>query len=178
MELTVRELRLEDIDLLTAYWMDSTPEYLKSMGVDLSAMPSREEFREMIQHQLSLPLEQRKSYALCWCADNVPVGHSNLTDIKFGQEAKMHLHIWDAKHRYKGMGSSFLRKSIPFYFKNLKLKNLYCEPFANNPTPHATLRKLGFKKIDEYRTVPGSINFEQEVKRWHLSKVDYQLQYI
>ena len=63
--------------------------------------------------------------------------------------------------------------TIPCYFKNLQLKKLICEPYALNPAPHKTLEKLGFQFEKEYVTVPGSINFEQPVKRWVLSFESY-----
>jgi hypothetical protein len=42
-----------------------------------------------------------------------------------------------------------------------------------NPAPHKALEKLGFEFEKEYITVPGSINFEQPVKRWGLSYDTY-----
>ena len=38
--------------------------------------------------------------------------------------------------------------------------------YAENPGPNRTLAKLGFRLIKRYRTVPGIINFEQEVNRY------------
>jgi hypothetical protein len=45
---------------------------------------------------------------------------------------------------------------------------LYCEPYALNPAPNKTLEKLGFKFLKTYTTIPGWINFEQEVNLWEL----------
>ena len=75
--------------------------------------------------------------------------------------------------RRKGIGLELLKMSIPYYFKQLNLKELICEPFADNPAPNKTLGKIGFEFIKKYRTVPGSLNFEQEVNQWRLTKEDY-----
>ncbi len=60
--------------------------------------------------------------------------------------------------------------SLPFFFKNLQLKNVFCEPYALNPAPNRTLEKVGFECLEEYVTVPGYLNFEQPVKRWRMSR--------
>jgi len=39
-----------------------------------------------------------------------------------------------------------------------------------NPAPHKTLEKAGFHLAKEYTTVPGSINFEQQVKQWLITR--------
>jgi hypothetical protein len=43
-----RRLRLEDLDALVAYWHDSLPEYLASLGVDTRKLGSREETRARV----------------------------------------------------------------------------------------------------------------------------------
>ena len=172
--LTVRELRLSDIQLVCDYWMKSTDEHLINMGVALSEMPTEKELEEMLKQQLALPINQRKTYALIWCENEIPVGHSNVNKIKYGQEAFMHLHLWGNASRSKGLGSKFVLKSLPLYFNNLKLDNLYCEPFAENEAPSRTLKKIGFVFEKKYRTIPGILNHEQEVNLWRMSKVEFQ----
>ncbi|MFY9738664.1 MAG: hypothetical protein WAK11_06355, partial [Candidatus Cybelea sp.] len=44
--------------------------------------------------------------------------------------------------------------------------SLYCEPYVENPAPNRALLKLGFRFIKRYRTVPGLINFDQEVNQY------------
>ncbi|NQY07065.1 MAG: GNAT family N-acetyltransferase, partial [Flavobacteriaceae bacterium] len=114
--------------------------------------------------------EKKESYALIWLVDNIPVGHSNVNKIVYGQEAYMHLHLWNQTTRKKGMGTELVKRSIPFYFKNLKLKELFCEPYAKNKAPNKTLEKVGFTFIKEHETIPGSLNSLQTVKRWRFSE--------
>ena len=75
--------------------------------------------------------------------------------------------------RKKGMGAQLLEMTIKLFFENLKLKKLCCEPYALNPAPNKTLEKVGFSFVKEYITVPGSINFEQPVKRWEMTREAY-----
>ena len=99
---------------------------------------------------------------------------SNVNKIKFGEEAYMHLHLWKADKRQKGIGARFVKMTLPYFFDNLLLKKLYCEPYALNPAPNKTVEKIGFTFIKEHISVPGSLNFEQLTKLWELSYDDFK----
>ena len=172
--LEVREIKQSDIPLLLDYWYSRTAEQLETMGADIGKMPEREVFRSRITEQLNQSYENKKAYATIWLLDGQPIGHNNINKIKYKEEAYMHLHIWDTNMRKSGYGLQLLQKSIPMFFNNFKLKNLFCEPFAKNPAPNKTLEKLGFTLIKKYTTIPGFINFEQEVAKWQLSKEDFE----
>ena len=165
-KLNVREIRESDINFIADYWSTATPEYLLNMGVDLKKMPARSDFLTMLSNQIKLNYEHKKSFALIWEVDGKPVGHSNVNPIEFGNQAFMHLHIWYPEYRGKGFGEKFVKLSIPLFFEKLKLQRLFSEPYALNPSPNRTLPKAGFKFVKSYMTIPGSINFEQQVNRW------------
>ncbi|RYY96295.1 MAG: N-acetyltransferase [Chitinophagaceae bacterium] len=171
--LSVRELRPADIPLIVDYWLGCTPDALRAMGADAEKLPAREQMTAGLAGQLALPLEQRRAYALIWELDGVPVGHCNTNPTVFGEEAYMHLHLWAGTHRRGGLGHGLVSLSLPYFFNTLRLKRLYCEPYALNPAPNRTLEKAGFRLEREYVTVPGSINFEQPVKRWVLTREDF-----
>ena len=44
-----------------------------------------------------------------------------------------------------------------------------------NPAPNKTLARVGFEFVKEYVTVPGSINFEQPVNRWEMTREKYKI---
>lgn len=167
-QLSVREIQQSDIPLLINYWLTAGDDFLRGMGADPAKMPAREEWIKMLNEQLQTGYPEKKSYALIWLVDGRPVGHSNVNKIIFGQEAYMHLHLWDASLRGTGYGVAFVKMGIPYFFKNLQLKKLYCEPYAHNAAPNKTLPKAGFKFVKSYVTVPGFLNFEQEVNLWEM----------
>ncbi len=167
--LSVREISFGDIELLADYWTESDPAFLISMGVDLEKIPARADLVEMLLQQLSHPHEEKKSYAIIWLVDGYPAGHSNINKIIFGEEAYLHLHIWKSMNRKRGLGLQFLGMTFPYFFQNFKIKRLISEPYALNPAPNNTLSKAGFEFIKRYRTIPGSLNFEQEVNQWELT---------
>jgi RimJ/RimL family protein N-acetyltransferase len=172
-ELSVREMLAEDVDPIVRYWTHSEPGDLTSMGVDLGKIPPAQEMHAMISSQLGQSYHEKNSYCIIWLYGNKPVGHSNINKIVYGQEAYMHLHLWDSTARKKGSGLKFVKLSLAYFFRNMELKKLYCEPFAFNVAPNRTLAKAGFTFVKQYKTVPGSLNFEQEVNLWEMSVEDF-----
>ncbi|WP_196892607.1 GNAT family N-acetyltransferase [Aureivirga marina] len=170
MHLSIRELEIKDIPLITDYWLLSDKDFLISMGVALDKIPSRENFTKMLTKQLSLPIKERQTYALIWEIDGNAVGHTNVNEIVENKQAKMHLHLWNATNRKKGVGVKLVQKSLPIFFDKLNLEKIICEPYAENPAPNKVLEKIGFTFIKSHVTIPGSINFEQKVNTWEICK--------
>lgn len=174
--ISVREIQTSDIELIIQYWLKADPAYLTGMGVGLSKMPSKKEWKTMLSEQLTHAYTEKKSYCTIWQYDHIAIGHCNLNKIKFGEDAFMHLHMWNSEFRKKGIGTELVKMSLPYFFENLELKKIYCEPYALNPAPNKTLEKAGFTFIKEYITIPGFLNFEQPVKCWELTYDQYKNQ--
>ena len=168
--IAVREITRADVPLLLDYWFNADEDFLKGMGVDVSKLPDRTMFGNMLENQIQTPYNEKKAYALIWLLNGEAVGHSNLNPVAFGDHAWMHLHMWNSENRKKGLGVEFIKLCLPLYFRNFELKEIYCEPYAYNPAPHKVIEKVGFRFEKEYITVPGSINFEQPVKRWRMTR--------
>lgn len=166
--LSVRELQKEDVPLIINYWLQAQPDFLRKMGADPDLLPDEASWLGMLHQQIQTPYEQKQSYCTIWQLDGESIGHCNVNKIVFGQEAYMHLHLWGEDNRQKGAGVQFVKMSLPYFFRNLQLKTVYCEPYALNPAPNKTLERVGFSFIKEYITVPGSINFEQAVRLWEM----------
>ncbi len=169
-KLSVREIGSGDIDAITNYWLSADADYLRGMGAEKTKLPSREQWHQMLSAQLAQGYPEKQAYAIIWELEGQAIGHSNVNKIVFGEEAYMHLHIWQPAHRKGGLGLAFLEMTIPLFFKNMQLKRLYCEPYAHNHAPNRILPKLGFSLLKNYVTTPGWINFEQEVNLWVLEK--------
>ena len=161
-------MQQQDINLVADYFLNADERLLTTMGVIREKIPPKDEWYKMISEQISKPYPQKQSYYIIWQVDDTPVGHSNANKIIFGEQAYMHLHIWNAGVRRKGMGTEFLIKTVRCYFKNLQLKKLYCEPNAFNDAPNKTLKKVGFHFVKTHVTTPGWLNFEQQCNLWEL----------
>ena len=171
----VRECEIGEIDLVINYFLEADDAFLRGMGVEPSKMPTAVQWRQLVVDDRERPLQERQHYYLLWELDGLPVGHSNINAISYGQEAKMHLHLWQPQTRRSGNGTFFVRESIARYFEKFKLQRIICEPYALNPAPNRTLAKGGFEFIKRYETIPGWIAFEQEVNRWEMSRERWQL---
>ena len=172
--LSVRELQQSDIPLIINYWLSADDAFLTGMGINLAKMPTKEEWVAMLPAQLSQSYQEKKSYCIIWLVDAKPVGHCNVNNIKFGEEAHMHLHLWQSDKRQKGIGAALVKISLPYFFNNLQLKKIYCEPYALNQAPNKTLEKVGFTFIKEHLSIPGSFSFEQLAKLWEMTYEDYK----
>lgn len=170
MNRTIREFNPTDIDHMIRYFHNADDADLLRMGVDRQKLPSVKEWRRIVSENLKKPYKERSFYYLAWISNGVTVGHSNINKITFGEEAFMHLHLWQPSMRKEGNGFFLLGKSISRYFEQFKLKRILCEPCADNPAPNAILPKMGFNFVRSYETTPGWINFHQRVNRWLLTR--------
>lgn len=166
MGLTVREMRLDEVRLIINYFYSATPEYLEMMGVDPSRLLPPQAWYDRLESEFTLPVEQRQYYSVIWLQDDRAIGYSSCDRIVFGERANMHLHVIPPEHRNRGIGRECVRKSVAIYFRQFRLKELFCQPNALNVPPHRTLQAAGFKYVKSYMTVPGPINFHQPVTQW------------
>ncbi len=173
--LQVKLLSGDEIPLIVDYWTSASPEFLKGMGADPQKIPTKNDLSDMLQNVVAAPFNEKKALATIWFINGIPSGHCNVNAIEYGKSAFMHLHLWKGASRKKGFGSTLVKMSIPFFFEHLSLQLLYSEPYALNPAPNKTLDKIGFTFEKRHRTIPGSLNFEQEVNRWSLTKEDWAI---
>ncbi len=99
--LSVRELRKDDILSIINYWSNNDAAYYESMGVDLNKLPQADQLAEMLLIQIATPVENKNSYCMIWECNGRAIGHCNLNPVSFGQEAHMHLHMWQGGNRNK-----------------------------------------------------------------------------
>ena len=163
--------------LVVDYFMTASADFLTGMGVDQSKLPEREAWITRIDSALNQSYEEKKLYYLLWLVDQQPVGHSNINQLRYGKEAHMHLHLWRDGQRSAGLGTYFVRRSVPYYFKHFCLEKLYCTPYAMNSAPNRTLVKAGFKLKQTYETTPGPINFRQTVNQYVLTEPEFRNNY-
>ncbi|MEO8765000.1 MAG: GNAT family protein [Ginsengibacter sp.] len=162
-----------DISLTVEYFLQSSPEFLQAMGVDLDKLPGKNAWCKIIVDDLDQPVTHKKFYYLIWQINDMPVGHSNINDIIFGEEAFMHIHLWNPVNRARGEGSYFIKESLRYYFQEFRLQKLYCQPYALNTAPNKALQNAGFEFIKKYETIPGWLNFNQFVNLWMMSRDNY-----
>ena len=158
-----------EYEAMIDYFLLAEDGFLCGMGVERHRLPPKDEWLRKLLADHELPDDKKDRFYLAWIHEGQQIGHSSINKISVGEEAYFHLHLWHPHLRKAGLGTEFAKRSVRFYFERFRLKRLFCEPFAENPAPNKVLPKLGFKFIQRYRTVPGSINREQEVNRYILA---------
>lgn len=170
MNVNVRPMELHEVDMVIDYFLQASAEHHETLGVDPTRLPPRDVWRNLLDHELRKPIEQRRSYLVLWECEGKPVGFSSVDKIKYGAEAYMHLHIVESDLRRRGVGAACVAQSAAHYFDVLRLQRLYCEPNAYNVAPNRTLQKAGFRYVKTHKTVPGPLNFHQAVTRWIMER--------
>ena len=173
--LSVREIQKTDFESIVDYFLKADHAFLHGMGVDTAKLPKRQDWLDILNKNFIAPIEKKQFFYVIWQIDHQPVGHSNINKIIYGEEAYMHLHLWNKQSRQNGMGLTLLQMTLPYYFDRFRLKKLYCEPSASNPAPNKTLEKIDFEFIKSYETMPGWINYYQKVNKWCLTKDKFRL---
>jgi RimJ/RimL family protein N-acetyltransferase len=170
MTMAVREMTESEFEFVIEYFFRATPEFLETLGVDPTRLPTPDSWRERFRREQAKPIEQRAWLVVTWLKDSRPLGFSTSDKITYGEQANMHLHVVDPERRNQGYGAECVRRSADIYFERLKLKRLFCEPYAFNVAPNRTLQRAGFKYVKTYMTVPGPLNFRQAVTRWVMER--------
>ena len=155
-----------EYEQMVDYFLNAEDAFLAGMGVDRSRLPPREEWISSVLRDHDRPSHEKERAYLVWIYGGAEVGHSSINQIEVGESAFIHLHLWSPGHRKAGLGSRFFQLSAAWFVRAFSLKRLYCEPYVNNPGPNRVLLKCGFRLNKRYRTVPGPLNFEQEVNQY------------
>ena len=173
-KITIREVQKDDIPFIVGYWNNSSTDDLLAMGIDINNIEPLRNLGDRLEGQLELPYKNKAAYVLVVMMDEKRIGHCYVNNLIFGEEAFMHLHIWESNKHKKGIGSEMVRQSIPHFFEKLKLQTLFCEPAAMNPAPNKTLERIGFKLIKRHTTIPAGWTFPMEVNRWKMTLEDFK----
>jgi RimJ/RimL family protein N-acetyltransferase len=155
-----------EYEQMVDYFLNADDEFLRRMGVARSRLPPREDWVGSALRDHDRPNHEKERAYLAWLLNGVAIGHSSINKIRVGDEAFIHLHLWLPAHRQEGLGTTFFQLSVLRFAKDFSLKRVYCEPCAENPGPNRVLLKSEFRFLKRYRTVPGPINFEQDVNQY------------
>lgn len=155
-----------EYEQMVDYFLDADDEFLRGMGVARSALPPREDWIRSALRDHDRPNHEKERAYLAWLYEGVAIGHSSINKIHVGEEAFIHLHLWLPSRRRNGLGTTFFQLSAARFAADFSLTRLYCEPYAENPGPNRVLQKSEFQLVKRYRTVPGAINFEQDVNQY------------
>ena len=176
-QFSVRLLERKDISHVVNYWQTASEKHLNAMGIEKKDLSALDNLEVYMTNQLLLPYSEKSALYTIGLLNNEPYGHCYINSIDYGNEAHMHLHVWNFEIRQKGLGTQMVKQAIPLFFKHLKLKTLICEPYALNPAANKTLEKLGFQFENCYTSTPSGWDFKLKVNRWKLTRSTFKALY-
>ena len=155
---------------VVTYFHELTADDYVRLGIDRSKLPEPGPWNSLLREDFERPVGGRRWHYVAWELEGVAIGHSNIGDIERGSHGYMHLHIWRADLRAKGLGRAFVLGSVRRYFELLDIETVYCQPSAFNGAPNRALAAAGFAYLETYETVPGWLNHRQAVTRWAMTR--------
>src|SRR5580700_2675440 len=94
-QVTMRDLRESDIPAFLEYWY-SQPTFVESMGVDLKKLPAKADREIQLKKMCQKNQNERdsKMTILTILFENQPIGSHTINELKIGESAIFHAHIW------------------------------------------------------------------------------------
>lgn len=166
----VRDMCAKEASRVVSYFHDLTADDCARLGIDRSKLPEPGHWNLLLREDFERPVGGRRWHYVTWELEGVAIGHSNVGDIERGSHGYMHLHIWRADLRAKGLGRAFVLGSVRRHFEVLDIDTVYCQPNAFNVAPNRALAAAGFAYLETYETVPGWLNHWQAVTRWAMTR--------
>jgi RimJ/RimL family protein N-acetyltransferase len=166
--LTVRPLASEDFDGFIAYFTRASQADAERMGLAIDKVPSPAQLRCDLEAMIATPVDLLRSFILAWCLDGKTIGHSSLKDIVPGEFGSIHLHMWRADLRGKGYGPRLFCLSALDFYERFNLKQIICEPKADNPMANRMLQRIGFPLVLTHVAAGSELSVVCELNRYEI----------
>jgi hypothetical protein len=130
-EAVLRDLLVDDIAAIIAYWHRSGDEHLDALGIDRSLLGSEEDTRRRYLDALRTGDPEQRSTAFTITLDSRFVGYTLLNrytpDVNYS-----HWHIADARWRASGLSTSLYPHRIKMYFDLFPMVRLIHQTRSRN----------------------------------------------
>lgn len=117
------------------------------MGVDPARVPAAEAMAAALEQVIAIPDDQARTAYMIWLVDGRAIGYSGLKNIRHGHGGEIHLHMWEAAARGQGHGGRLFALSALAFYERFRLREIICEPKADNVMPNRMLAKAGFPLV-------------------------------
>jgi RimJ/RimL family protein N-acetyltransferase len=141
--LRLRDLQEEDIPALVSYWLDSSPEYIRSIGADPRKIPSRDQL--LATYRSALPEHgagRSRVVLVVESAEGHLIAYTNLT-IKSADESYAHVHILDPAYRSRGIAQTLFPHAIRQFFRLVPIRKILMQTSPENQRVNRFLQAVG-----------------------------------
>jgi len=139
----LRDLQEQDIPALISYWVDSSPEYIRSIGADPRKIPSRDQL--LATYRSALPEAgpgRSRVVVIVESAKGNLIGYTNLF-IKSADEAYAHVHILDPAYRSRGIAQTLFPHAIRLFFRLAPIGRILMQTSPENQRVNRFLQAVG-----------------------------------
>jgi len=169
MNARIRELKLDDVDGIIAYFLRLSAAELDQIGIDGASLKLEDDWKNWFEKILYQPLYKASAYFLVWEIDNAMVGFTFVDRIVYGVDAYLHMYLIQPQLRKSGYGQKFLQQSIKTLFDQFKFDDLYCEPSVINTQAQRTLQACGFKYVKTHNQPSPDFAYKAPLSLWRLT---------
>ena len=117
------------------------------MGVDPSRVPAASQLASALEAICAIPDDRARAAYMIWLVDGRAIGYSSLKNIRHGHGGEIHLHMWEPTARGQGHGGRLFALSALAFYDRFRLREIICEPKADNAMPNRMLAKAGFPLV-------------------------------
>jgi len=152
MEIVIRDLEESDVPALVEYWHGSTPDYLYSIGVDLSKLTTREETRQRLLASLEAAGKRSRITLVVAAAGGKPLAYSN-ANLGADGVGYVHAHVLDPALRRLGFASTAFLGVLSTFCTHFGIEKLVFQTSPENEAINRLVQRFGF--------VPRQVHLEQ-----------------
>jgi len=141
-EFILRDVEERDVPAIVSYWHDSPPEYLRSIGLDVGRLPSREEMAKRLRAMATSGGLARRATLVCESGGR-PVGVGTLRTGMEKKQGYAHTHILDDALRGRGLGHLLLVPVFGAWFRSFPVDEIIAQVVPENARVNRALQKSG-----------------------------------
>ncbi len=143
MEIVIRDLEESDVPALVEYWHASSPEYLRSIGVDLAKLTTREETQRRFLASLEAAGRRSRVTLVVAAAGGEPLAYSN-ADLGADGAGTVHAHVLDPALRRVGFASAVFLSVLRVFCTHFGIEKLVFQTSPENEAINRLVQRFGF----------------------------------
>jgi RimJ/RimL family protein N-acetyltransferase len=148
---SVRDLAEADIPFVLDYWFRSPPDFIESLGADLTKIPAESQFADSLLQRVRMnePLARSKLSSLAILCDGQFVGFHNLSPLTEGDFGVFHAHISRPEFRRRGVAACSYPQACRVFLERFDLRRILFKTPLQNVGAIGVKEKLGIRCIGE-----------------------------
>lgn len=149
--IAVRDLSEADLPFMLDYWFRSPAGFIESLGVDMNKMPAEAEFFKTLTERIRANADKSPSQlnGLVITYAGRPIGQHSVNEIKPGESAIFHAHIFDPVLRGRGVGMTSYPLACQVFMNRFSLKRIWFKTPIQNTGSIRVKQKLGIREVGE-----------------------------